>query len=62
MDHASGCIHVEHQVSLCASDTIAVKRRFERLLYDRDGSVGSYRADNGIFNAMEFKEEIRKEN
>ena len=23
MDHASGFIHVEHQVSLCASDTIA---------------------------------------
>ena len=53
---------MEHQVSLCVSDTIAAKRRFERLLYDRDGSVGSYRADNGIFNAMEFKEEIRKEN
>ena len=34
VDHASGFIHVEHQVSLCVSDTIAAKRRLERLLYD----------------------------
>ena len=35
VDRASGYIHVEHQVSLCASDTLAAKRRFERILYDR---------------------------
>ena len=34
VDHASGFIHVEHQLSLYASDTVASKRRFERLLYD----------------------------
>ena len=62
MDHASGYIHVEHQVSLCASDTIAAKRRFERILYDRGVTVKSYRADNRIFNAEEFEDEIKKEN
>ena len=41
--------------------TIATKRKFERLLHYRGISVRSYQADNGIFNAMEFKEEIRKE-
>ena len=60
VDHVSGCIRVEHQVSICASDTIAAKRRFERLLDDRSVTVCSYRADNGIFNAMEFEEEIKK--
>ena len=62
MDHASGFLHVEHQVSLCASDTIAAKRKFERILYDRGVRVKSYRADNGIFNADEFEDEIKKEN
>ena len=61
VDHGSGFIHVEHQESLCASDTIAAKRRFERLLYDRGISVCSYRADNSNFNAMGFEDEIRKE-
>ena len=42
VDHASGFIHVEHQVSLCASDTIAAKRKFERMLHDRGVSVRSY--------------------
>ena len=60
MDHASGFIHVEHQVSLCASDTIAAKPKFERLLHDQGVSVRSYRADNGLFYAMEFEDEIRK--
>ena len=31
VDHASGCIHVEHQISLSAADTIRSKRNFERI-------------------------------
>ena len=49
-------------MSLCASDTIAPKRRFERILYDRGVTAKSYRADNEIFNAEEFEDEIKKEN
>ena len=49
-------------MSLCASDTIAAKRRFERILYDRGVTVKLYRADNGIFNAEKCEDEIKKEN
>ena len=52
---------MEHQVSLCASDTIAAKRRFGHLLYDCGVTVCSYRAENCIFNAIKLEEEIKKE-
>ena len=58
MDHASGFIHVEHQVSLSAGDTIRSKRNFERLLYNHGVIVKSYRADNGVFSSADFEAEI----
>ena len=62
VDHASGYIHVEHQVSLHAPDTIIAKRNFERLMYDRGVSVKQYRSDNGVFSSSEFENEIKSEN
>ena len=44
------------------SELIATKLKFERILYGRGVAVKSYQADNGIFNAEEFEEEIKKEN
>jgi len=60
VDHASGFIHVEHQVTLSAGDTIRSKRNFERLLYNHGVLVKSYQADNGVFSSKEFDDEILK--
>jgi len=60
VDHASGYIHIEHQVSLSAGNTILAKRNFERLLYCHGVLVKSYRADNGVFSSTDFEEEIKK--
>ena len=60
VDHASGFIHVEHQVSLSAGDTIRSKRNFERLLFNHGVIVKSYRADNGVFSSTDFEAEIMK--
>ena len=59
VDHASGYIHVEHQISLSAADTIRWKRNFERLLMNHGVFVRRYRADTGVFTSAAFEEEIR---
>ena len=58
VDHASGYIHVEHQISLSGADTIRSKRNFERILMNHGVLVRRYRADNGVFNSAAFEEEI----
>ena len=60
VDHASGYIHVEHQISLLATNTIRSKRNFERILMNHGVLVRLYRADNGVFNSAAFEEEIEK--
>ena len=60
MHHASGYIHVEHQISLSAADTIRSKRNFERILINHGVLVRWYRADNGVFNSAAFAEEIER--
>ncbi len=60
VDHASGYIHVEHQISLSAADTIRSKRNFERILMNHGVLVRRYRADNGVFNSADFEEEVEK--
>eukprot|EP00816_Leptocylindrus_hargravesii_P003943 CAMPEP_0196825070 /NCGR_PEP_ID=MMETSP1362-20130617/92843_1 /TAXON_ID=163516 /ORGANISM="Leptocylindrus danicus, Strain CCMP1856" /LENGTH=456 /DNA_ID=CAMNT_0042205443 /DNA_START=1757 /DNA_END=3127 /DNA_ORIENTATION=+ len=61
VDHASGYIHVEHQISLRAPDTIIAKRNFERIMYDKGASVKTYRSDNGVFALSDFENAIKKE-
>ena len=58
-DSASGLIHVEHQVSLGASDTIIAKENFERLALQHGVIVDSYHTDNGTFKSNRFVEEIK---
>ena len=54
VDHASGLIHVEHQLSLGGSDTVRSARRFEQFSKHLGVKVQAYHGDNGIFNKEEF--------
>jgi hypothetical protein len=60
VDHASGYIHVEHQLGFSASETIRAKQIFEKLAMDNGVTVQSYLTDNGAFKANEFVAEINK--
>ena len=57
-DAASGYMHVEHQVTLNASDSIAAKDSFERSLLHMGVTVDSYHTDNGFFKSRAFVDEI----
>ena len=54
VDHASGLIHVEHQVSLNASDTICSKILFEHMAKTHGIAISNYHGDNDIFTAASF--------
>ena len=59
MDHASSLIHVEHQVTLGAMDTLAAKRSFERMALGNGVAVRNYHGDNGsAFTSREFNRHI----
>ena len=57
-DAASGFIHVEHQVTLNATDTINAKLNFERIADEMRVNIGAYHTDNGIFKSRAFVDEI----
>lgn len=59
-DAASGHIHLEHQVSLNASDTINSKDSYERMALDNGVVIESYHTDNGVFKSRQFVQEITK--
>ncbi len=61
VDHASGFVHVEHQVSFVAAETVQCKHRFERKCRDMGVHVVSYQSDNGIFKAAEFVNHLMKQ-
>ena len=56
VDHASGLIHVEHQPSLTAQETIRSKWLFEQMVLSNGVQAENYHADNGIFSAKAFKQ------
>jgi hypothetical protein len=58
VDHATGYIHVEHQVSWSAAEMIAAKHRYERHMLDMGVTVVSYQSDNGTFGAAAFIKEL----
>ena len=60
VDHVSRYTHVEHQISLLATDTICSKRNFERILMNHSVLVQRYKADNGVLSSAAFEEEIQK--
>ena len=57
-DAASNYIHVEHQVTLNASDTINAKTSFKRIAHDFGVTIGEYHTDNGVYKSKAFVEEI----
>ncbi len=59
VDHASGLVHVEHQVSLGGADTIRSKLSFEQMAHTSGVEIKSYHADNGIFAARDYTRELQ---
>jgi hypothetical protein len=60
IDHASGYVHVEHQVSFSTTDTLRSKHLFERSCLDMGVVVQAYQSDNGVFSSKDFTSEIEK--
>jgi hypothetical protein len=58
VDHASGYIYVNCQVSLRAGDTIDSKKRFEIFAKKNGVKIKKYHADNGTFNSEAFRTEL----
>ena len=58
MDATSGYVHIEHQVSLGATDSINAKSSFERMARDLGVSVSQYHADNGIYNSKAYVQDL----
>jgi hypothetical protein len=58
VDGASGYIHVEHQVTLNASDTINAKNAFERKAQEFGVKVKGYHTDNGVYTSQAFTQEL----
>ena len=54
VDHATGYVHLTHQVSLRAGETVNSKLQFERFAAQHGVYVKRYRADNHPFKAEEF--------
>jgi len=57
----SNYIHVKHQVTLNASDTINSTLSFERMARDLGVTIDSYHTDNGIFKSKAYLEKIRSD-
>jgi len=62
VDHASGYIHVEHQLGFSSSETIRAKQNYEQFAMGHGVIVTSYLADNGTFKANQFVSHLREHN
>jgi hypothetical protein len=58
VDHATKMIMAYHQVSLGASDTIRLKRKFERLLHQAGVTLKEIHTDNGGFKSRKFEADL----
>ena len=59
VDHASGFVHLEHQISFTAAETLRSKLAFEQEVGRCGRAVKAYRTDNGVFKSREFADELR---
>jgi len=60
VDHATGHVHVEHQISMHTHETLKSKHKYESLVRDLGVVVQEYLSDNGSsFNSAEFKAELK---
>ena len=55
VDHASGYIHIQHQVSLATVDTLSSRLAFETEAYEKGIVIGAYHTDNGVFSSKQFE-------
>ena len=60
VDISSGYIEVFPEVSICASETIANKRGFERTLNNFGHTVNGYLGDDGVYKSNEFQNELKQ--
>lgn len=54
INHASGYLHVEHQLRFSASESIRDKQNYEQFALGHEVIVTNYLADNGAFKANNF--------
>jgi GAG-pre-integrase domain len=58
-DHASGLVHIEHQVALMSHETLQSKHKFEAASRDSGVIIQTYRSDNGsAFSAGDYAKEL----
>ena len=60
VDHDSGVITINHQVSLGASYTVRSKELHELWAAEHGVSIKSYRGDNGVYKSKLFKEDLEE--
>ena len=58
VDHAIGDVHVEHLLNFTTTETLQAKARYEKRMADMGVMVQAYQADNGIFAARTFVNNI----
>ena len=57
VDHASAFVHIDHQVSLRAGETLKCKSRLENIADGYGVQIKKYRSDNGIFTSNSWKQD-----
>ena len=57
VDISSGFIQAYPQTSLCASETVLRKKRFERSLSNFGHTIYQFLGDNGVYRSQEFQNE-----
>jgi hypothetical protein len=60
VDHASGYIHIEHQLGFSAVETIQAKQGFEKFAFDQGVLVQEYLTDSGAFKANKFVSHVHQ--
>jgi hypothetical protein len=58
VDHASGYMFVNNQVSLGVSETLKGKHQFEREARQCGIQIRGYRGDNGVYKEKEFQKDL----
>ena len=58
VNHATGDVHVEHLLNFTATETLQVKARYKKCMADMGVTVQAYQADNGMFAACAFVNNI----
>jgi hypothetical protein len=60
VDHASGHVHVEHQVGLNTHETLKAKKVYESQCYEMGVGVQQYQSDNGTFASKAYEDDLKE--